>query len=137
MTEKKPGKQPGKTLDVTLGTKDSEGKTTWKPYGRVFVLEDVSEGSLYVGNSGAKDDEQKKYKLVPKEGVTKTGGKTFEVVDTDGNYHARLFLRPDMTGGALWVGQGDDETQYAVFARKPRGAAVPKPPAAPKATAAA
>ena len=122
-------KKTGKTFNVTHGVKDASGKTTWTPYGRIFVLTDLSEGSLYVGRG----DDQQKFALQPKEGTTKTGGKSFEVVNEEGELHARLFLRADFTGGALWVGQGDSEVQYSVFEAKGR----PRPAAEKPAAAAA
>jgi hypothetical protein len=111
-------KPAGKTFNIKeVAGKSPEGKAIWKSYGRTFVRSDLSGGALWVGDG----DAEKTYALVPREGTPKAGGKTFEVVDKAGEgepkHIGRLYIRPDLSGGALWVGKDDNETEYAVFLR--------------------
>ena len=123
-------KHEGKTFNVTRAVgKKPDGKTQWQPYGRAFIRTDLTGGALYVG----KGDDNTTYELSPKEGNTKTGGKSFEARERGSDeLHGRLFVRADLSGGALWVGTGNDEEQYALFPRVPRPAqqAAPATPAA-------
>jgi hypothetical protein len=125
-------KLEGKTFNIKeVAGKTPEGKAIWKSYGRTFVRSDLSGGALWVGEG----ETEKAYSLVPREGTPKAGGKTFEVVDkaatsADGpsepKHIGRLYVRPDLSGGALWVGEDESEKEYAVFLRdfKRRAAAL-------------
>jgi len=115
-------KPEGKTFNIksAKGVKE-DGKTQWASLGRAFVRTDLGGGALWEVHG----EDEVTFSLVPNEGTTKSGGKSFQVVDKKNGeeVHGKLFVRADMSGGAYWVGQGGDEHEYVLFSREFRAGA--------------
>ena len=50
-------------LKADSGEKGPDGKTVWRLIGRAFISNDLSSGTLYVGQA----DTEKKYRLFPRD----------------------------------------------------------------------
>src|SRR5580700_6551593 len=109
-------KNEGTLFDITedLGTKP-DGKKHWKALGRSYGRTDDTGGGLWEGLG----EEQTTYFLVPHEGTSPTGGKTYDVMEKGSETpHGVLFIRAARNGGYYRVGSGAGEKEYAVFLRK-------------------
>jgi hypothetical protein len=119
-------KPEGTTFNVKEpGAPKPGGKKEWIHHGRVFVRADDSGGAAWM-KSG---ESEREYTLIPRDGTTKSPGKSFDVmerVEGEGKAllkrFARIFVRATRKGGAMWVGDGENEVEYALFPheRKPK-----------------
>jgi hypothetical protein len=122
-------KPAGKTFNIKEpGAPKGDGKKEWTQHGRAFVRLDWTGGAVWMGSG----EQEREYVLLPREGTTKSAGKSFDVmerVEGDGKTllkrFARIFVRATMKGGAMWVGDGENEVEYALFLsdRKPKAPA--------------
>jgi hypothetical protein len=112
-------KPAGKTFNIKEpGAPKGDGKKEWTQHGRAFVRLDWTGGAVWMGSG----EQEREYVLLPREGTTKSAGKSFDVmerVEGDGKTllkrFARIFVRATMKGGAMWLGDGENEVEYALF----------------------
>lgn len=112
-------KPEGVTFNIKEpGATRPDGKKDWALKGRAFVTFEPPGGAVWMGAGEA----EKKYVLVHRDGPTKSAGLSFDVMERVGDAgktllkrYARLFVRATKKGGAMWVGQGESEVEYALF----------------------
>jgi hypothetical protein len=121
-------KPAGKTFNIKEpGAPKPDGKKQWTQHGRAFVRNDWTGGAVWMGSG----EGEKQYALVARDGTTKSAGKSFDVmerVEGDGKTllkrFARIFVRATLKGGAMWIGDGESEVEYALFPQERQPKAV-------------